>query len=425
MHIILKRSAFAAALGLLLNATGGWAGTQPPQKSPSNDDCLACHSDKDAKRSDGRPIVVVPETFAASIHGLSGITCVSCHVDLATASEFPHAEKLAPAQCAACHDKASAAYDVGVHAQARRQAGNLVAATCADCHGMHDIKPSGDPESRTHHLNLLETCGRCHGNEEIIRRGKIAIGNVVALFEDSIHGRALIKSGLSVAPTCTDCHGNHDIRRRTDTASHIFRRNVPATCGKCHEGVVRQYLTGIHGALLEKGSPLVPVCADCHTAHQIRRADVDAWRLEVVRECGTCHEESLKTFGDTFHGQVTALGFTRVATCADCHSSHLIFPMADPRSTISDQQRLETCRKCHTSATASFAEYDPHADHKNRARNPWLYYAARFMQLLLLGVFVFFGIHTALWFGRGLQLKAAGRHGDKGEHDSREDGDDQ
>ncbi len=424
MNTIIMRCAVGAALGLLLSAGPVQALTPPvPQNAPSNDDCLACHSDADAKRSDGRSVAVKPETFAASIHGQSGITCVSCHEDLARFTEFPHAEKLAPARCSACHDAAAAAYDTGVHARARRQAGNLSAATCADCHGAHDIRPSADPESRTHHSNLLETCGRCHGNEEIIKRGKIAIGNVVALFEDSIHGRALVKSGLSVAPTCTDCHGSHDIRRRTDEASHIFRRNIPATCGKCHEGVERQYLIGIHGAMLEKGSPLAPVCADCHTAHQIRRADVDAWKLEVVRECGTCHEESLKTYGDTFHGQVTALGYTRVATCADCHSSHLIFPKADPRSTVSAGKVAETCRKCHESATASFAQYDPHADHKNRARNPWLFFAARFMQLLLFGVFAFFGLHTALWFGRSIQLKAARRLGGRGGKGTGEDSD--
>ena len=120
--------------------------------------------------------------------------------------------------------------------------GNLAAAACADCHGSHDIKPSADPDSRTHHLRLLDTCGRCHGNEEIIKRGKIAIGNVVDLFRDSIHGKALIKSGLSVAPTCTDCHGSHDIRRKTDPASRVFRKTIPATCSSCHEGIGREYL---------------------------------------------------------------------------------------------------------------------------------------------------------------------------------------
>lgn len=397
---------------LALVAAASVAAAVPQQaapKPPGNDDCLACHGDPGAVRADGRAVVVKPESFAASIHGMGGLACVDCHADLAKGAEFPHAEKLAPAQCGACHDKAVAAFDKGVHAQARRGAGNLSAATCADCHGSHDIRPSSDPASRTHHSNLLDTCGRCHGNEAIIKLGKIAIGNVVDLFRDSIHGKALIKSGLSVAPTCSDCHGNHDIRRKSDPASKVFRKTIPDTCSTCHEGIGRQYWESVHGAQVAKGSPLAPVCSSCHTAHEIRRSDVELWKLEVIKECGTCHEQSLNTYRDTFHGQVTALGFSRVASCADCHGSHNVFPKADARSTVSDANRVITCKKCHDRATPSFARYDPHGDPGNRSRDPLLYFTSRFMKMLLLGVFSFFGLHTALWLGRGMQLQTAGR----------------
>ncbi|MGE5815629.1 MAG: hypothetical protein ACM36C_14170, partial [Acidobacteriota bacterium] len=37
----------------------------------------------------------------------------------------------------------------------------------------------------------------------------------------------------------------------------------------------------------------------------------------------------------------------------------------------------------------------------DRARSPALYYAARFMDGLLVFVFAFFGVHTFLWFSRG------------------------
>ncbi len=216
-------------LAVVATASVAAAAPQKPgaPAPPSNDDCLACHGDAGAVRADGRSVAVAPETFAGSIHGMGGLACVDCHADLATLAEYPHAEKLQPAQCATCHDAAVAAYDTGVHAQARRAGGNLSAAACADCHGSHDIKPSADPTSRTHHARLLDTCGRCHGNEAIIKRGKIEIGNVVDLFRDSIHGKALIKSGLSVAPTCTDCHGSHDIRGKTDPASKVFRKTIP------------------------------------------------------------------------------------------------------------------------------------------------------------------------------------------------------
>jgi len=391
-------------------------------KPPTNDDCLACHGDAGAVGANGKSVAVKPEAFAASIHGAGGVACVDCHADLAKLTEFPHADKLQRVQCAACHDKAVAAYETGVHAQARRSGKNLTAATCVDCHGTHDIRPSPDPESRTHHSKLLDTCGRCHGDEAIIKRGNIQIGNVVELFRDSIHGKALTRSGLTVAPTCSDCHGSHDIRRKSDAASRVYRRTVPLTCGKCHEGIVREYWTSIHGAQVEKGSPLAPVCSSCHTAHEISRADVEGWKVAVIKECGTCHEESIKTYRDTFHGQVTALGYSRVASCADCHGAHTIVPKADQRSMVNDANRVKTCKKCHAGATESFAQYDPHGDSSNRARNPFLFYTSQFMKMLLLGVFAFFGIHTFLWLGRGMQLKAAARLRGQDKDDSTEDG---
>jgi hypothetical protein len=76
---------------------------------------------------------------------------------------------------------------------------------------------------------------------------------------------------------------------------------------------------------------------------------------------------------------------------------------------VSKQNILSTCRKCHPSATANFTKYDPHADQKNRKRDPLLFYTARFMKWLLIGVFSFFGVHTLLWLPRS--WKARREHG--------------
>jgi hypothetical protein len=70
---------------------------------------------------------------------------------------------------------------------------------------------------------------------------------------------------------------------------------------------------------------------------------------------------------------------------------------------------VSTCQKCHAGATASFAKYDPHADREDRARNPLLFYAAMFMEALLAGVFLFFGLHTALWFSRSVTFGGRSR----------------
>jgi hypothetical protein len=130
--------------------------------------------------------------------------------------------------------------------------------------------------------------------------------------------------------------------------------------------------------------------------------ETGAWQLEVIRECGTCHTESLKTYRDTFHGKVTALGSTRVAKCADCHGSHGILPPEDPRSRVSSTNIVTTCRQCHAGATWQFAQFDPHADPASKAKSPRLYYAYLFMTALLVGTFGFFGVHTLLWLPRSL-----------------------
>ena len=374
---------------------------KPAAPAPDNDTCLSCHGDPAAKSDAGRPIGLDDKAFAASIH--SGLTCVDCHQDLSKTEDFPHAAKLARVDCASCHDTAVAAYDRSIHAKARRENVASVAATCVDCHTPHSMRAAKDPVSTTYALNLPGTCGRCHGDPRVIQQGHIRIGNVVDLYRDSIHGRAVAKSGLVVAANCTSCHGSHDVRTKADPDSRVHRANIPATCGTCHEGIKAQYGTGVHGQALAKGSTKVPVCADCHTAHGIQRAEAVSWQLDVIRECGTCHEDKIRTYRDTFHGQVTSLGFVRVATCAACHGAHVIHPASDPRSMVSAENRLKTCQQCHASATAGFAEYDPHADKDNRDRNPVLYYSARLMKWLLIGVFGFFGLHTLLWLPRGLK----------------------
>ena len=58
-----------------------------------------------------------------------------------------------------------------------------------------------------------------------------------------------------VAPDCKDCHNAHDIRRRTDPASPVFRTSVPATCGKCHEGVERRYQAACTATRSRRGGP--------------------------------------------------------------------------------------------------------------------------------------------------------------------------
>ena len=256
-------------------------GSAPRPSAPSlpgaattsaNDDCLMCHADSEAQAEDGRSIAVDGPRFSESIHGFLDMACTACHTDLEGA-ELPHDAKLARVDCSTCHPDAVAAYDQSIHAAARREETASVAATCVDCHTSHYVRPAADPDSPTYPLNLPDTCSRCHADPAVIAKGHIAAGNVGAQFLDSIHGRAISRSGLLVSANCTSCHGAHDIRRKSDPDSRVFRANVPSVCASCHEGIQAQFMRGAHGQALADGSGRGPVCTDCHSAHQIQRID--------------------------------------------------------------------------------------------------------------------------------------------------------
>lgn len=387
------RAAIAAVATFALFALAGFA-----VAAGANDTCLACHADADAKSAGGKPIAVDAAKFGKSVHGELGLDCTGCHADVSP-NKIPHADKLKPVECSTCHADQVKQYQQTVHGMARK-GGNSVAATCTDCHGKHDILRSKDPASRTNHANLEATCGACHGNEKLVQQAKLPGGNIGSQFHDSIHGKALAGAAQASAPTCTNCHGAHDIRSKSDDASRVSRARIPDTCGTCHQPIKAKFLQGQHGKLRNEGNLAAPGCTDCHTAHEIKRHDAPAFQTAVIEQCGNCHAEYLSTYRDTFHGQVTKLGYANVATCASCHSAHEILPASNPASTISPQNRVQTCQKCHPGASAKLASFDPHASRHDKARNPMYWYAAKFMEWLLIGVFAFFGIHTLFWLTR-------------------------
>ena len=48
---------------------------------------------------------------------------------------------------------------------------------------------------------------------ELTKEYQMKFPEAASQYMDSIHGRALLKMGLIVAPSCNDCHGVHDIKR--------------------------------------------------------------------------------------------------------------------------------------------------------------------------------------------------------------------
>ena len=120
--------------------------------------------------------------------------------------------------------------------------------------------------------------------------------------------------------------------------------------------LLEQFERSIHGRELAEGNEEAPTCIVCHAAHEIQHVEMEGWRLGLINDCSTCHEELLETYRETYHGQVTSLGYSTVARCSDCHGSHDIAPPNEVGSRLSKARRVETCRQCHPRADVHHAE---------------------------------------------------------------------
>lgn len=338
----------------------------PLARAATDDDCLACHGDKSLPSAAGRTVFVDPDKFAASVHGQAGVGCTDCHTDLQKVRDFPHTEKLRPVACLTCHETESARVKMSVHG-GPPTAANPITVGCADCHGKHDIRAKNDAESSVFSINIPDTCERCHAEKVKTKNGNA----FVLSYNRSAHFKALRKAGLSLSATCVNCHGGHDVRPVAAADSRVSRKAIVQTCGRCHVGIERSYLEGVHGKDLVKGNKDVPVCTDCHNEHAIQSADdlrSSVYATKIAAVCTRCHDDErlarqygfltsrLKSYAGSFHGTASKFGETRVANCASCHGFHNIRVAADPKSSIHPANLAATCGRCHTGAGLNFTK---------------------------------------------------------------------
>jgi len=122
-------------------------------------------------------------------------------------------------------------------------------------------------------------CIKCHDSEMV----KPAFRKIPGEWRQSWHYR----NGVA----CNDCHGGDPV----DAAMAMSRergfvgtpkyREVPEFCGKCHIGILKNYLESGHGKAL-KASGRGPNCVTCHGSHGIQKANID-----IINEqrCSQCH----------------------------------------------------------------------------------------------------------------------------------------
>jgi cytochrome b subunit of formate dehydrogenase len=378
-----------------VSMVGTWLDTESPAPEPR-----AAPTPLTGKEPQARPgLFIRPDALEGSVHEKA--KCVECHED---AARLPHDRKLNTRTCATtCHKKEADAYPTGSHYDAL-QRGEPLAPTCSTCHGGHQILSVGDKNSPQNRLNSIFLCANCHERHKGETPGGYEPRKHIAAYLQSAHGKAIAGSGLIAAPTCSDCHSAHAVHPVSNPESPVYRANIDKTCGRCHVGVLNIYEQSIHGRKAKEGNADAPVCTDCHASHEIIQPDKVAFKLASGDRCGKCHQDRIEHYRETYHGKALTLGRPGVAACFDCHGHHDVVPVKDPTSRLAGPNKLKTCQQCHPSATAKFTQYIAHADHRNRELYPVLYWTFVFMTAIVVGTFMFFGIHTVLWWVRSTVL---------------------
>jgi predicted CXXCH cytochrome family protein len=278
--------------------------------------------------------------------------CLGCHSDPDQTFDLPSGEKLS----LYVNQEAFAA---SVHGQSLR---------CTECHtdktSDHATGELKFKSRREVTVAYYEQCKGCH------------FANYTKTL-DGVHFAVLAK-GNQKAALCVDCHGAHDIMRPGQP-----RTRTSKMCAGCHASEAEVFAKSVHGRAVDSNDD-VPVCTDCHRAHDTTDPRDGALAGRTPEICGRCHtdEKLMSKYGlshrvvDTyladFHGMAATLqkgekrgpGVRLAAVCTDCHGVHDIQKSDDPSSTVMAANLQKTCATCHQGASESFpkawlSHYEP------------------------------------------------------------------
>ena len=380
--------------------------------------CMGCHSQAQSMTLDNGEKISIQingKQVVRSVHGILG--CSDCHgftADNHPSRSFKTKRQyraFAARMCTNCHDPNKNP----VHAKVTGKAGT--GAVCTDCHGSHTVKrvremTQGNQyclschERKLHmtfrsgekltfhvdekvlnqsvHNNL--SCTDCHygfsSEEHPVRTFKSKRDYSLTMSEscrrchfdkytrtlESIHFN-LLSQGNSSAPVCTDCHGSHFV-----TSSKHNKLANAKKCQQCHSEVYDTYVKSVHGgALIAEDNQDVPICSDCHSAHDITDPRTMNFRIIVPEICGNCHANKalmekydlspavVETYLQDFHG-VTLKFYQQkgepkpIAVCIDCHGIHDITKTKGADTNLIKENLVKRCQKCHADATMNFPD---------------------------------------------------------------------
>ena len=375
------------------------------------------------------------ETYAHSMHfhelekgNPEAPVCTSCHEkhDIKKPAERDsqvHATNISEV-CNACHP----GHSESLH---RQEGTDPALISCASCHTGHQTDMASINHAIFKEGGIFNRCNFCHSAE---RHAK----------DDLAHGELMLLDADGGEANCTQCHIYHwNLPGRDNATLRIERTD----CVNCHALENREYRKSIHGQAYAQGVEDAPYCTDCHGGADVERAADKFTSAGIIETCARCHSDRDKMlkfqinpyvvagYQDTYHGKLLETGTElNFAVCTNCHGSHSVLPPDDPESSVHRGHIVDTCKACHPRANERFVSYLVHprgpargelaaaalaggngdsgevpaatAGRPSRVHwytfNRWVTGA---MTLLLVSVLSVFGLHTLLWFQRGMRRR--------------------
>jgi hypothetical protein len=121
-------------------------------------------------------------------------------------------------------------------------------------------------------------CISCHASQKM----KPAFQEITEAWQASWHAQNRI--------SCEQCHGGDpkDAAMAMSPARGFVGtpkdKDVPEFCGKCHIGILNNFLESGHGKALKAGKK-APHCVVCHGSHNIQKANIDIISEQLCTKC--------------------------------------------------------------------------------------------------------------------------------------------
>ncbi len=263
--------------------------------------------------------------------------------------------------CLMCHDddtftmeKDGKEISIGVSERKFASSSSHSKLKCVTCHANFDA------EEIPHAENLSpKACSDCH-QKQIVKH----------LF----HPKILKASGREKEKdvNCLNCHDNHYPQDPNAEGSKWSTKNIPNSCGQCHNEIKESYLSSEHYDAFKEGMLGAPNCLSCHKNPIARvHSNEDTVSVKISQEklCLSCHLDSpevrartaptagfIHMYEKSVHGSALNAGNSKAANCVDCHGSHLVQKSTAATSKTFKTNIPNTCGKCHSEISIEYLE---------------------------------------------------------------------